>query len=96
MGETDLLDIGGSLAEPALEAAQQRALDVVLQQWSGPVAVYPNSGDFVYPNWQFDTVCAPETFAGAAEGWIERGARLVGGCCGVGPAHIEALRKRLG
>lgn len=74
----------------------QAALEVVFQEWSGPVAVYPNSGDFVYPNWRFDTVCTPEAFAEAAEGWIERGARLVGGCCGVGLAHIAALRKRFG
>lgn len=73
----------------------EAALEVVFEQWSGPVAVYPNSGHFIFPNWQFDTVCAPETFADAAQGWIERGARLVGGCCGIGPAHIEALRKRL-
>jgi len=74
----------------------EAALEVVFEQWSGPVAVYPNSGDFIYPNWQFDTVCGPEAFADAAEAWIERGVRIVGGCCGIGPAHIEALRKRLG
>lgn len=72
------------------------ALEVVFEQWSGPVAAYPNSGDFIYPNWQFDTVCTPAAFADAAEAWIERGVRIVGGCCGIGPAHIAALRERLG
>ncbi|MGB8693000.1 MAG: homocysteine S-methyltransferase family protein [Steroidobacteraceae bacterium] len=24
--------------------------------------------------------------------WIERGARIVGGCCGIGPEHIRAIR----
>jgi len=27
----------------------------------------------------------------AALGWVAQGARLVGGCCGTGPAHIAAL-----
>ncbi len=27
--------------------------------------------------------------------WIERGARIVGGCCGTSPAHIAAIRAHL-
>ncbi len=27
-----------------------------------------------------------------ARDWVARGARIVGGCCGVGPEHIAALR----
>jgi homocysteine S-methyltransferase len=30
-------------------------------------------------------------YSAAAEGWIEIGARIVGGCCGTTPAHIAAL-----
>ncbi len=72
-----------------------KALEIVTDHWSGPVAVYPNSGLFDYPNWRFDTVCAPQAFAEAGERWIERGAGIVGGCCGVGPDHIRALAERL-
>lgn len=36
----------------------------------------------------------PEAYADLAEGWAERGATLIGGCCGTGPAHIRALRAR--
>lgn len=32
----------------------------------------------------------------AAGSWIEAGARLVGGCCGTGVAHIAALKQRFG
>ena len=39
---------------------------------------------------------APEAFVTAAERWIDGGARLVGGCCGIGPAHINALGAKLG
>jgi S-methylmethionine-dependent homocysteine/selenocysteine methylase len=34
-------------------------------------------------------------YAEEARGWLDRGASLVGGCCGTGPAHIEALRQLL-
>jgi len=37
----------------------------------------------------------PGTYAGFAMGWIEAGARIVGGCCEVGPAHVARLRERI-
>jgi S-methylmethionine-dependent homocysteine/selenocysteine methylase len=62
-----------------------------------PVGCYPNAGE---PNmgegtWSFDPAWTPERFAEAAAGWVARGAQIVGGCCGVGPDHIRALRLAL-
>jgi S-methylmethionine-dependent homocysteine/selenocysteine methylase len=37
----------------------------------------------------------PAGYAAFADGWLEAGARLIGGCCEVGPAHIAELRRRL-
>jgi len=37
----------------------------------------------------------PQVYADFVEGWIENGATIVGGCCEVGPAHIEELARRL-
>jgi S-methylmethionine-dependent homocysteine/selenocysteine methylase len=37
----------------------------------------------------------PDAYARRAVDWVEAGARIVGGCCGVGPAHIALLRDRL-
>lgn len=37
----------------------------------------------------------PESYADFAQGWAEKGAAIVGGCCEVGPEHIAALRDRL-
>ena len=37
----------------------------------------------------------PATYAAFAMGWVEAGARIVGGCCEVGPEHIAMLRDRL-
>ena len=36
-----------------------------------------------------------EDFATEAEGWLKLGARLVGGCCGIGPEHVRLLKDRL-
>ena len=30
-----------------------------------------------------------------AEGWVARGAQIVGGCCGIGPEHIRPLAERM-
>ena len=37
----------------------------------------------------------PEAYADRAMGWVAQGARTVGGCCEVGPAHIAAVAARL-
>ncbi len=38
---------------------------------------------------------SPRRFAAAAAEWVDAGARLVGGCCGTTPAHIQAIRQRV-
>ncbi len=47
------------------------------------------------PNWQFIDVLTPEDFATQAQGWLEMGVQLIGGCCGIGPEHIRLLKERL-
>jgi methionine synthase I (cobalamin-dependent) len=37
----------------------------------------------------------PEAYARIAGQWLAAGVRLVGGCCGTGPAHTAALRRCL-
>ncbi|MGL4889483.1 MAG: homocysteine S-methyltransferase family protein, partial [Aeromonas veronii] len=34
-------------------------------------------------------------YLGWAERWRGAGANLIGGCCGIGPEHIQALSSRL-
>lgn len=55
-----------------------------------PVVVYPNSGerwDAVTRSWTGTPAFDPVRVAG----WVEGGARLVGGCCQVGPELIRGL-----
>ncbi len=37
----------------------------------------------------------PDAYADHAMAWVEQGATIVGGCCEIGPDHIEALAHRL-
>ena len=37
----------------------------------------------------------PPGYLGFARDWMARGATIVGGCCGIGPEHIAALRAEL-
>ena len=72
------------------------ALAVLRGRFDGPTLAYPDSGYFEMPNWRFVDIVPPATLAGAARGWIDEGGlRLVGGCCGLGVEHIEALAEML-
>ena len=73
-----------------------KAIEIVRRYWSGAIGVYPESGYFTMPNWQFVDVIEPEELAKSALTWIDDGTRMVGGCCGLGPAHIAALRQAIG
>jgi S-methylmethionine-dependent homocysteine/selenocysteine methylase len=64
------------------------------QSWTGTLGVYAHSGIFVMPNWQFNDVISPGEYALEAEAWVKMGARIIGGCCGIGPAHIAKLKKK--
>jgi len=72
-------------------AVTDAALDILRDHWDGALAVYPNSGYFVDLHMQFDSVCEVADFTAAARRWIDAGVQIVGGCCGIGPAHIAGL-----
>ena len=66
-------------------------LEAVKRHWSGPLGAYPESGYFIMPNWQFVDIIAPDDLVREAAAWVEAGVQLLGGCCGLGPAHVAAL-----
>ena len=70
-----------------------KGLGVVKRHWSGPIGAYPESGYFIMPNWQFVDVVDPEDLVREAQPWVSDGVQLLGGCCGLGPQHVSALRE---
>lgn len=60
-----------------------------------PVIVQPNAGmpRLVDGETRFDV--GPADFARAAEGFLDDGAAILGGCCGTTPDHIQALSRLL-
>jgi S-methylmethionine-dependent homocysteine/selenocysteine methylase len=105
-----LVTIGGAEVNRLLELAQGRAdavmimhtdidvagqaLRIVKRAWPGPVGAYPHVGDWTPPNWVFTEV-SPVAFADKVAPWVHDGAQVLGGCCGIKPTHIAALRKAL-
>ena len=43
---------------------------------------------------QARTDLGPAAYGDFADGWVQQGATIVGGCCEIGPAHISELRRR--
>ena len=68
------------------------AIELLRDRWSGPIGVYPESGYFTKPHWNFVDIIPPPDLVTEALGWVAAGARLLGGCCGTGPEHIKALQ----
>ncbi|PZC45788.1 MAG: homocysteine S-methyltransferase [Chloroflexi bacterium] len=104
-GETHLLSEGLKLLEDkgvALVAimhtiAQETmpALQVVKEQWGGPVGAYPHTGSSSWDSGYQRGTVSPEDFLDAARQWVSMGVQAVGGCCGIGPEHIRLLREGL-
>ena len=89
--ETPLVSVMHTLTEDI-----QPSLSVLKEKWSGPIGVYAHSGEFIMPNWQFIDIISPEAYASEAQKWVAQGVQVIGGCCGIGPKHIQVLREILG
>jgi S-methylmethionine-dependent homocysteine/selenocysteine methylase len=70
--------------------ATTEALPIVTKSWAGPVACYPENGEWEKPIWRFGEV-TPDMYVSAACHWIDEGVQVVGGCCGIGPEHVGLL-----
>ena len=88
-GIANVIAVGVNCVKPEVVARAIRSLKAGTDK---PVVVYPNSGE----RW----IAGDETWTGApgqdslatlAPEWVRAGARLVGGCCRVGPGQIAAL-----
>ncbi len=73
----------------------EACLDTLQAAWSGPVGVYAHSGQFENNRMNFDSTISPADYCTAARRWLDRGINVIGGCCGIGPRHIEQLARAL-
>ncbi|MFF8379416.1 homocysteine S-methyltransferase [Streptomyces sp. NPDC015661] len=90
-GNEQVVAVGVNCCDPA-EAGD--AVELAVAVTGKPAVVYPNSGeqwDARARGWRGDMAFDPAR----ALAWAGAGARLVGGCCRVGPATIEALAETL-
>lgn len=92
-------DLLSALVDPALAAVTVMhskpevtldAIETIRRHFAGPIGVYAETGDWQPPNWVFDGL-TPGEYLQQAITWADRGAQLIGGCCGVGPEHIRVL-----
>jgi len=83
------VDVAGIMHTPSNLVGD--ALEVLRSTFNGPLMAYPDSGYFTSPHWQFVDVIEPAELRRYAETWIDAGAQVVGGCCGLSPEHIAAL-----
>ena len=92
-GAQGVIAVGVNCVRPEVVGNAIRTLRAATNK---PIVVYPNSGE----RWD----AADESWHGApanvglaqlAGEWVRAGAKLVGGCCRVGPAHIAALATTL-
>ncbi|MEU2616991.1 homocysteine S-methyltransferase [Streptomyces sp. NPDC007157] len=70
------------------------AVEVAARVTGKPVVVYPNSGevwDAEARAWTGRSLFDP----GQVEGWRDAGARLIGGCCRVGPEAIGGIARAI-
>ena len=91
-GRPEIVAVGVNCCAPAdVPAAVALAVEVT----GKPAIAYPNSGE----GWDADgrRWTGPSGFGAADAGrWVAAGARIVGGCCRVGPAEIAELARSIG
>lgn len=72
-----------------------KALQVVLDEWSGPVMAYPDAGREDYLDVKQDASAVNEESAQdlqrEAGAWVDMGVQVIGTCCGFGPGYINGL-----
>lgn len=66
------------------------ALALLRKRFKGPLTAYPDSGYFEMPDWHFHDVITPERLETFYLDWLNAGAQVIGGCCGLTAEHVKA------
>ena len=98
------LPVSGFLANCCAPESISVAMPVLAALGPWPAGGYANTFRPVPEDWTLDgdrptdgvsrlrDDLDAEAYAGHARAWLAAGARLVGGCCGIGPEHIARLK----
>jgi len=86
--------VGFNCVAPSLA---EELLAVAARVTDKPLVIYPNSGE----RWTAERRCwipgdDAFDFGSGARRWLERGARLIGGCCRTNPETIRTIRAAIG
>jgi homocysteine S-methyltransferase len=73
-------------------AAMLEALDRMAVVTARRLSAQPNAGLPSTVDGRSIYLCSPEYMASYARRFMDSGARLIGGCCGSTPAHIQAIK----
>ena len=85
------VDVAGVMHTPSELVSE--SLLAVRERFAGPMSVYPDSGHFEMPGWRFVDIIDPAVLEGFYATWMQQGARVLGGCCGLTVPHIEAAAR---
>jgi S-methylmethionine-dependent homocysteine/selenocysteine methylase len=96
LGRLEGLGVRAILVNCVPAAGIRETIESLRSTTSLPVGCYPNLGHGVGSEWEFDPDVGPGEYAGLARSWLDSGARVIGGCCGVTPDHVAALRTVVG
>ena len=78
------------IAHSDIEVTGQ-AIKIAKKKFNGVLGAYPNRGHYEKPHWKFVDNITPSEYLEKARSWVENGAQIVGGCCGVGVEEIKAI-----
>ncbi len=72
-------------------SAMLNTLDIVRNATDKPISVQPNAGLPKRVDNRTLYMCTPEYMAEFAKRFMEKGARIIGGCCGTTPSHVREI-----
>lgn len=64
--------------------------------WEGPLGTYAHAAGMVDGKLVHHDTITPQDYAVHVPAWIDAGATMVGGCCGIGPDHLRLVADALG
>ncbi|WP_429083676.1 homocysteine S-methyltransferase family protein [Aeromonas bivalvium] len=91
--QPEVIDAALKVARAGLQA--QDRTDIRLGAYANAFPPQPKEATANDGLDEIRTDLGPLDYLGWAERWRAAGANLIGGCCGIGPEHIEALASRL-